>query len=74
MEPIPTKIAEVMEQKAKVCETISQDKTEESLTGDSCEKEMNEQEAKEWKLKSKVWLEAEAIVQSGQTGQTPPVQ
>jgi hypothetical protein len=72
MQTEPTDISEEMRRKAKVCETIAQDKTEESLTGASCEKEMNEQEAKAWRLKSQVWVEAEAIVRGGATGQTPP--
>jgi hypothetical protein len=68
----PTRISEEMEQNAKVCETIAEDKTQESLTGASCEKEMNEQEAKAWRLKSQVWLEAEAIVRAGSTEPPPP--
>ncbi len=61
-----------MQQNAKVCETIAQDKIEESLTGASCEKEMNEQDAKAWRLKSQVWLEAEAIVRAGSADPSPP--
>lgn len=57
-----TKISEEMQQQAKRCETIAQDKTEEALTGAPSDKERNEQEAKEWMAKSQVWLEAEAIV------------
>jgi hypothetical protein len=72
MQSEPTKISEEMQHKAKVCETIAQDKTEESLTGASCEKEMNEQEAKAWRMKSLVWLEAEAIVRTDSAGQPPP--
>ena len=53
-----------MQQKAKVCETIAQDKTEESLTGASAEKVMNEQDAKAWRLKSEIWLEAEAALRA----------
>lgn len=66
-------ISEELQQKAKLCETIAQDKTQESLTGASCDKEMNEQQAKEWLLKSKVWQEAESMVRTGTTDQTPPV-
>jgi hypothetical protein len=33
---------------------------------------MNEEEAKAWRLKSQVWLEAEAIARAGSTGQSPP--
>jgi hypothetical protein len=68
----PTKIAEEMQRKAKVCETIAQDKTEESLTGASDEKAINEQDAKNWRLKSQVWQEAEAIVQAAATAPAPP--
>jgi|GEM_PF-2426579 len=67
-----TKISEALQQKAKVCETIAQDKTEESLTGASAEKETNQQDAKDWQSKSEVWLEAEAIVRAGSTDQVPP--
>lgn len=66
----PTKISEVLKQKAKVCETIAEDKTQESLTGDSADREQNEQEAKAWREKSKVWEEAEAIVRAD-PGQQP---
>ena len=68
-----TKITEEMQHKAVVCETIAQDKTEEALTGASCEKELNEQDAKAWRLKSQVWAEAEAIVRAGLAGESPPV-
>ena len=68
----PTKISEALQRKANVCETIAQDKAEEALTGASAEKETNEQDAKSWRLKSEVWLEADAIVRAGATGQTPP--
>ena len=73
MENDPTKISEAMQQKAKVCETVAEDKTQESLTGESHEKEMNEQEAKVWREKSKIWTEAEAIVRTGITDPAPPV-
>ena len=65
MQTEPTNISEQMKRKAEVCETIAQDKIEESLTGASCEKEMNEQEAKTWRLKSQVWVEAAVIVSDG---------
>jgi hypothetical protein len=68
MQTEPTKVTEALREKAKVCETIAQDKTEESLTGAACEKEMNEQEAKAWRLKSQIWREAGAIVQAGADG------
>jgi hypothetical protein len=72
MQTAPTKISKEMQQKAKVCETIAQDKIEESLTGASCGKEMNKKDAEAWRLKSQVWLEAEAIVRVGSTGPSPP--
>jgi hypothetical protein len=67
----PTKISEELQRKAKVCETIAEDKTEESLTGDSAEKEVNEQEAKTWREKSEVWRAADAIVRAGSADQSP---
>jgi hypothetical protein len=69
-----TKIFEEMQRQAKLCRTIAQDKTEESLTGAPNDKEKNEQEAKEWIVKSQIWLEAEAVVRFGLTDQAPPVQ
>ena len=71
METELTKITEALQHKAAVCETIAQDKTEESLTGASCEKELNAQDAKDWRLKSQVWVEAEAIVRAGLAGESP---
>ena len=61
-----------MQQKTKVCETIAEDKTQESLTGESAEKVMNEAEAKAWREKSKIWAEAEAMVRTNSTPPTPP--
>ena len=61
-----------MEQKAKVCETIAEDFTQESLTGDSSDHAENEQAAKEWRLKSQVWTEAEALVRATPAAPTPP--
>lgn len=58
----PTQIIAELQRQAKRCETIAQDKTQESLTGASSDKEKNELEAKEWLVKSKVWLEAEVVV------------
>jgi len=55
-------VFEELQRQAKRCATISEDKTQESLTGAPSEKEKNEQEAKEWLLKSDVWVEAEAVV------------
>ena len=72
MTPKPNSIAEVMEQKAKVCATIADDMTEESLTGESCEKETNEADARVWKQKSADWLEAAAVVEAGPT-EPPPI-
>jgi hypothetical protein len=72
MQTEPTKTSEAMQRKAEVCETIAQDKTEESLTGDSCDKEKNKQDAEIWRSKSEVWLEAEAITRAGISGQPPP--
>ncbi len=72
METSPDKISEAMQQKAKVCETIAEDKTQESLTGEPHEKELNEQSAKVWHEKSKVWKEAEAIVRAGLPAPTAP--
>jgi len=54
---------------AKTCETVAQDKTEEALTGESSEKEKNIQDANEWMVRSKVWLEAEEVVRG--FGQPP---
>jgi hypothetical protein len=67
----PPNISEELQRKAKVCETIAQDKTEESLTGASAEKEINQQDAKVWRLKSEVWLEADAIVRADSNAQSP---
>ena len=57
-----TQIIEEMQQRAKTCETASQDATQEALTGESSAKEKNTQDASEWMIKSKVWLETEAVV------------
>lgn len=67
MPPQPIQIVEDLQRNAKLCETIAQDKTEESRTGASCDQEKNE-------MKSKVWLEAEAAVRLDLSGQAPPVQ
>ncbi len=72
MQTEPTKVSEELQRKAKVCETIAQDKTEESLTGASAEKAANEQDAKDWRLKSEVWKEADVIVRAGSTEPAPP--
>jgi hypothetical protein len=62
MQTALTKISAELLRQAKRCETIAADKTQESLTGAPAEKEMNEQAAKEWLLKSEVWREAEKVV------------
>ena len=58
----PSEIIEEMQRQAERCQTIAADKTQEALVGDSSEKEKNEQDAREWLLKSSVWLEAETVV------------
>ncbi len=70
----PAKISEELQHKAKVCEAIAQDKTEESLTGASADKATNQQDAKDWRQKSEVWLEADAIVREVSVGQSPPAE
>lgn len=72
MQEPPNKATEQMEQKAKVCETVAEDFTQESLTGASCDKALNEQAAKEWRSKSQVWKEAEAVVKTVPPELTPP--
>lgn len=59
--PYP-EIIEELKRQAERCRTIAADKTQEALVGASNEKEKNEQDAKEWLLKSTVWLEAETVV------------
>jgi hypothetical protein len=66
-------ICEEMRRQAKLCETIAADKTEESLTGASCDKQLNERDAREWLIKSQIWLEAEAVVRSALNAQPPPL-
>ena len=65
MELSTDKISEAMQQKAKVCETIAADKTQESLTSEPHQKDLNEQDAIVWREKSKVWTEAEVLVRKG---------
>jgi len=65
-----TKIIEEMQQRARTCETASADSTEEALTGESSGKDKNTQDAKEWLIRSKVWIEAEAIVAGCLSGKT----
>ena len=62
MQTLLTKIIEEMQRQAKVCETVAQDKTQEALTGASADSEKNTLEAREWMVKSKVWIEAEDYV------------
>ena len=59
--PFP-QIIEEMKQQSERCQTIAADKTQEALVGASSEKEKNEQDAKEWLLKSSVWVEAATVV------------
>jgi hypothetical protein len=66
------KITEELQRQAKLCETIAADKTEESLTGEPKDKEMNERDAREWLIKSQIWLEAEAVVRANLPAETPP--
>jgi hypothetical protein len=58
------KLIEKMEHQAQVCETIAKDKTEESLTGESSEKEKNEADARGWALKADGWREAVDLVRT----------
>jgi hypothetical protein len=67
MEALLTKLIEEMQQRAKTCETVAQDKTQEALVGASADKDKETQEAKDWMLTSKVWLEAEAVVRGCST-------
>ena len=62
MKTSQTMLIEEMQQRARTCETVAKDRTEEALTGASSEKDQNTQDAKEWMIRSKVWLEAEEIV------------
>jgi hypothetical protein len=65
-----TKIIEEMQQRARTCETAALDSNEEALTGESSGKDKNTQDAKEWMIRSKVWIEAEAIVAECLYGKT----
>jgi hypothetical protein len=56
------KLIDEMQQRAKTCETAAQDETQEALTGESNASDLHKQHASEWSIKSKVWLEAEAVV------------
>ena len=55
-------IIEEMQRQSERCQTIAADKSQEALVGASNEKEKNERDAKEWLLKSSVWLEAQTVV------------
>ena len=57
-----TQIIDELQQRARTCETAARDATEEALTGESNARERKTQDAAEWTIKSKVWLEAEAVV------------
>jgi hypothetical protein len=56
------KLIEEMQQHAKDCETEARGKTQAALLGAPGNKEKNQQEARLWRIKSQVWLEAEAVV------------
>lgn len=73
MQTLLTKIIEEMHQRAKVCETAAQDSTEQALTGESSEKEKHTQDAKDWTIKSKFWLEAEGVVRAMAEPPSPDV-
>ncbi len=63
--PAPTALAQILEAmqySAKTCATAAADMTEEALTGEASQKDKNTQDAKEWTIRSQVWLEAEAVV------------
>jgi hypothetical protein len=72
MNPEPANSSEAMEQKAKVCATVAEDIIEESLTGESSEKEKNEAEARIWQQKSEGLLKAAAKASAGSSEQPPP--
>jgi len=57
-----TRIVGELQQHARTCETAAQDATEEALTGESNAREKKTQDASEWAIKAKVWLEAAAVV------------
>jgi hypothetical protein len=57
-----TQLIEQMQQRAKTCETAAHDATQEALTGESSASKQKAQDAIEWTIKSKVWLEAETLV------------
>lgn len=57
-----SQIIEALQQHAQTCETASEDATEESLTGEASLREKNVEDARVWMIKSRVWLEAVAVV------------
>ena len=61
MENQISKLIEEIVHQAVVCETVAKDKNQESLTGESSEKEKNEAESREWAVKAGVWREVEII-------------
>jgi hypothetical protein len=73
MNSAPAKISEALEQKAKVFATVAEDIVEESLTGESSEKERNEAEAKLWQHKSEALLQAAANVAASAADQPTPI-
>jgi hypothetical protein len=70
--PYPEVIEEMKRQSLR-CQTIAADKTQEALVGASSEKEKNELDAKEWILKSIVWIEAETVVREMADSSISPV-
>ncbi len=70
--PLSALIAE-LKQRAKTCETASEDLTEAALTGgETSDKEKNTQDAKEWQKRASIWLEAEALARGFAEAPTPP--
>lgn len=70
--PLSALIAE-LKQRAKTCETASEDLTEAALTGgETSDKEKNTQDAKEWQMRASIWLEAEALARGFAEAPTPP--
>lgn len=57
-----TEIIAELQRRASTCETAARDSAEEALTGESSGSEKHRQDASEWTIKAKIWLEAEAVV------------
>ncbi|MEO6036652.1 MAG: hypothetical protein ABIQ35_15485 [Verrucomicrobiota bacterium] len=66
-------ILQEMQRQFERCQTIAADKSQEALVGDSSLKEKNEQDARDWLLKSTVWTEAQAVVQEFGVSPEPKV-